>query len=160
VVFLLSKRVGQVLFHPPTALADHTASGVISADVRSLWIRGARGEVRLERDLERWFAPDHGGVEVSADLVAELLEQLTNLRAPEGTIQPFPREPEVATITMHGFDTRPLDTVRIAQDSQTGKWALENGDHVLRVFPASMRLRLTASDFGLTGASATAPAGE
>ena len=160
VVFKLSQRVGQILFRPPAALADHTASGVISADVRSLWIRGSQGELRLERDLERWFAPDHGGAEVPAGMVTELLEQLTNLRAPEVKIQPFPRELEVATITMHGFDARPIDTIRIAQDSQTGQWALENGDDVLRLFPASMRLRLTPSDFGIANASASADSGE
>ena len=34
--------------------------------------------------------------------------------------------------------------------AQTGEWALENGDDVLRIFPESMRIRLTPPDFGLS----------
>ena len=52
-------------------------------------------------------------------------------------------------VTLFGFDTRPLDTIRIARDPETGKWALENGDNVLRVFPASLQPRLTSADYGL-----------
>ena len=55
----------------------------------------------------------------------------------------------MATITLHGFDAMPMDTVRIARDPQTRKWAIENGDDVLRIFPETLSLRLRPGDFGL-----------
>jgi hypothetical protein len=64
-------------------------------------------------------------------------------------LQGYPRELEVATITLRGFDQRPRDTVRIVEDPANGEWALENGDDVLRVFPASFKPALRAADFGL-----------
>jgi hypothetical protein len=49
-------------------------------------------------------------------------------------IAPYPRDQEVATITLVGYDSVPLDTVRIALD-ESGQWILENGDNVLRLHP-------------------------
>ena len=63
----------------------------------------------------------------------------------------YPRDSQVATITMYGFDARPLDTVRVARDPETGAWALDNGDDVLRIFPAETTIPLTPDDFGLGG---------
>ena len=150
VVFRVTEAVWRALFRPAAELADHTASGVLAADVAAIRISGPEGEFRLQRDLDRWLAPDHGRIEVPAGRVAELLEQLTGLRAPRVDLQPYPYDLQVATVTMHGFDARPMDTVRIARDAQTGEWALENGDDVLRIFPASMRMRLTPPEFGLS----------
>ena len=82
-----------------------------------------------------------------AEAVEGLLDQVTARRAPAVEIRPYPREAEVATITMYGFDARPLDTVRVARDPQTGLWVLENGDNVLRVFPAETHMPLTLADF-------------
>ena len=137
------------LFRKPENLVAATASGVVPADVKTIVIRKGESELRLVRDLEKWRAPEHENVEVSAEAVNELLQQLTALQAPAVEFKPYPRELEVATITFHGFDGKALDTVRIAQEKDTGRWALENGDNVLRVFPPGLKLSLTADDFGL-----------
>ena len=100
------------------------------------------------RDLDQWRAPAFA-VNVPAESVNELLQQLTTLRATEVIIKDYPYELEVATVTMRGFDNKPIDTVRIAREADTGRWALENGDNVLRIFPESLHLLLTPSDFGL-----------
>jgi hypothetical protein len=60
---------------------------------------------------------------------------------------------------MHGFDARPLDTVRVARDPETGRWALDNGDDVLRMFPAETPIPMTPADFGLGGTHSEATEG-
>ncbi|MCH8315606.1 MAG: hypothetical protein IIA64_06495 [Planctomycetes bacterium] len=110
--------------------------------------RTEQGELRLERDLDRWRAPAYS-VDVPADAVNELLNQLTSLQASEIEIRNYPYDSEVAQVTMIGFDAKAIDTVRIIREEDTGRWALENGDNVLRFFGVSLQLRLTPSDFGL-----------
>jgi hypothetical protein len=137
------------LFRKPQTLAAATASGTVPADVKSLVIRKGKDELRLDRDLEKWRAPDHEGVEVPHALVEELLRQLTMLQGSAVEFREYPRDLEVATITLYGFDAKPIDTVRVAQEKDNGRWALENGDNVLRIFPPALKLSLTAEDFGL-----------
>jgi hypothetical protein len=81
--------------------------------------------------------------------VEELLRQLTMLQGSAVEFREYPRDLEVATITLYGFDAKPIDTVRVAQEKDNGRWALENGDNVLRIFPPALKLSLTAEDFGL-----------
>jgi hypothetical protein len=137
------------LFRKAESLAAATASGAVPADVKSIVIRARGEELKLERDLEKWRAPSHDNVEAPAALVDELLQQLTALQAPDVQFKDYPRELEVATVTLHGFDGKAFDTVRIAQEVDAGAWILENGDNVLRVFPPGLELRLAADDYGL-----------
>ena len=148
VVVRLSEPVLRALFRRPESLADPTGSSVLAPDVKSLVIRGPGGEFRLVRDLDRWSAPQYG-VEVPRQLVQDLLEQLTALRAAEIEFRPHPHEMEVATVTLYGFDATPLDTVRIAREADSGRWSLENGDDVLRFYPKNLQIRITPSDFDL-----------
>ena len=87
-------------------------------------------------------------------LLENLLRLLTDTHPAEIAIQPYPHELEVATITFFGkYDKRPIDTVRIAKDPDSGLWILENGDDVLRFFKESMvHINLTPLDFGLVSA--------
>jgi hypothetical protein len=161
VIVRLSAPVLAALIRRPVDLAAPTGSGVNPADVKSIVIRAAAAdtaapggsggaeELRLERDLERWRAPDHSNAEVNAAQVQELLDQLCKLRAPSVEFRDYPRELEIAIITLHGFDGKALDTVRIAQERDKSATALENGDNVLRVFPQGLKMRLRAADFGL-----------
>ncbi len=148
VIVRLPEAVLRAFFGTPESLIALTASGVVPADVKRLVIRTEQGELRLVRDLDRWRAPEFS-MEIPAGMVNELLEQLTSLQAAHITIREYPHELEVATITMRGFDDVPIDTVRIAREKDTGRWLLENGDNVLRVFAGSLQLRLTPGDFGL-----------
>jgi hypothetical protein len=135
-----------------TGLIEPTGTGVRPADVRSIVIDGDAGSVRLERDLDRWTATLVAGertLEGDADpvVVKKLLDLLSGTRATELLVQDFPSQLQVATIVLHGFDGRPIDAVRVARESNAGRWALENGDGVLRLFPASTRLAVTPDDF-------------
>ena len=151
-VYRIPEGALKAFFLRPEQLAAATASGVDPADVKSIRVQLDDGdEFALERDVRRWIAPDHDGTVVDTERVAELLSILTGVQATGIEFARFPRDRSVATITMYGFDNRPLDTVRIARnpDGDT-QWILENGDSVLRVFPANMALRLNASEYGLT----------
>ena len=69
--------------------------------------------------------------------VQALLELLAVTRAVDLQVRDFPSSLEVATIVLHGFDGQPMDAVRIAREPDGGRWALENGDGVLRLLPSS-----------------------
>lgn len=151
VVIRLPARALAGLFMPLSELVDPTATGVPAADVRSLQVNGPEGTFLLQREMTRWIAPDHNDRRVTAEDVAELLEQLTEHRAPEMVVSEYPQELHVATITLFGYDRRPLDTVRVAYDPEIRRWALENGDNILRVQASGYEIKLTPGEFGLPG---------
>lgn len=152
VIVRLSEPALIAVLRQPRDLADPTACGVQPADVKSIVIRpsGNGEEFKFERDLERWRAPEADNKEVNAAQVQELLDQLTQVRAPAVEFAEFPRDMLIATITFHGHDGRALDTIRIARHPETRQWAMDNGENVLRVFPANTELRLKPAEFGLT----------
>ena len=150
-VLRLPARTIVRLFAPLSELVDPTGTGARAADVRRLRIDGPTGAFHLERDLNRWIAPDHDDRRVSTEDVEELLEQVTTLRAPELVVSEYPQELHVASITLFGFDRRPLDTVRVAYDPDLQRWAFENGDNVLRVQGPGFQIKLSPDEFGLPG---------
>ena len=135
-----------------TSIVEPTGTGVRPADVRSITIDSDAGSVEVVRDLDRWNASLAAGgntLDGEADpaVVDRLLDLLSNTRATEVLVQDFPQQLQVATIVLHGFDGRPLDAVRVARERNAGRWALENGDGVLRLFPSSTQLPLVPDDF-------------
>ena len=149
VVVKITGAVLAALFKRPQDVVAQTGSGINPADVKSIIIRKGAEELKLERDLEKWRSVTPVEREINAAHVQQLLEQLTQLRALSAEIQDYPRELEVATITLHGYDGKAIDTVRIVQEKETNRWGMENGDNVIRIHPAGLQLRLTAADFGV-----------
>ncbi len=139
------------LFPQPTSLIDATATPVRPADIKTIEIEGPGGRVALSRDLERWVASSHESKQVESALVEEFLNQLTTARASEIAIQSFPDDLRLATVTLVGFDGKPMDVVGIARDERGRKFGFEDGDGVLRIFPDSISLRLSPADFGVGG---------
>ncbi len=156
-VVRLSAGTQALLFPPFESLIDPMATGVRAADVKRIEIRGAgaasTGTIELTRALDRWTVTAGAGESADAALPANatavdaLLTALTSQRAPEMAFGEFPKDMEVATILLFGFDGRPLDVVRVARDSRTSRWGFENGDRMLRVHPASLRIPLSLDDF-------------
>ena len=139
------------LFPPLEVLVDPVASGVRAEDVRKIEIRRPDATLELTRGDDGWtlatLAPD--GTPVASGpadrvAVARLLASLTAERAPEIKIAEFPKELEVATVVLFGFDLAPRDIVRVARDPKSGRFALENGDGVVRLHPAALPLALEA----------------
>lgn len=155
-VVLLGEGTRAALLRPLVSLIEATGSGVRPEDARSVEVRTDGETFRLRRTLEGFIAERLGddgevAIEVPANREAaeSLLRSLCLARAPEIAIQPFPHEIGVAVAILHGFDGAPLDAVRIAREPASGRWALENGDAVLRIFPASLALPLAGRDHGL-----------
>ena len=140
------------LLPPVLGLIEPTGSGVRAADVKSIEITAMDDFVRLERDLDRWTIEVVRGDEraagiASTDHVDVLIKTLTSTRGTEVIVQEFPTQLSLATVVFHGFDGRPLDAVRIAREGPGGRWALENGDGVLRLLPASTEIPLAANEW-------------
>lgn len=156
-VLLVGEEATAILRRPIAALVDPTGTDVAPADVRTIEVRTAAETFRLRRELDGFVAEriDERG-EVSDAVPARrgaaegLLAQLCEARAPEVAVTPFPQERLAALVILGGFDGRPLGAVRIARDPADGRWAIDDGDDVLRVFPASLEPRLRGEDYGLS----------
>ena len=151
VLRISGETVAAVLSDAPS-LIDHTGSGVLPSDVKRLVIELPEETIVLERSLDVWRAPEHGDHEVSSATVEQLLEALTTLRATEVELkETYPSELERARVTLHGFDGRPMDTVRLLRETgDSGRWGMENGDRVIRIHPDFLVLPLSGVDYGLS----------
>ncbi len=147
VVVRLPEALLRAVFPKALDLVAATGSGVHAADVKAIVVRGPDGDLRLERDLDRWIAPDRGGAEVATRQVEALLELLTARRADEVRVDPARRFSTI--VTLYGFDGKPKDTVRIDRDEE-GRLLIENGDGILRYFPKEVPAPLTAAAFSLS----------
>lgn len=150
-VVRVDEPILRALLPEVTSLIAQTASGIRSADIKSIEVVDRDGgSVRLERNLDRWFIEQRmpNGEEAAgvtdATLVEEFLTTLTQLRASEVAVQKFPDDLSHANVTFFGYDGSPLDTVRVARELGNGRWAIENGDGVLRIFPDSTKLPIKA----------------
>ncbi|MCA9291004.1 MAG: DUF4340 domain-containing protein [Phycisphaerales bacterium] len=148
-VIRLGEGLLRALLREPTLFVDPTASGILPADVKRIDIHAGTERFSFERALDRWTAPDRAGT-VDGAAVAELLEQLTTLRAASVELGRIPIGAELASVTFIGFSERPLGTVRITRENADAPWVMDDGDGIRRLFPARMRVRLAPADYGLT----------
>ena len=161
VVVQLPGAVVAAFFPRTRSLVDPTASGVLPADVKSFVIRRGDGELRLRRDLERWTAPDLGAL-ADAVAVEAFLEMLTTARATRIEIVDMPLFSAAGrSITLFGFDGRPLDTVRFGmalpgETEHLDQMVMDNGDNVWRIFTDGTEIPMLPEDFG-TEVTAGAP---
>jgi len=151
-VMRIEARILAAILEDPIRLVDPRATGISSSSVKSIIIRSPGQEIALERDLDRWLATSHDDVEVPADRVEALIELLTDIPGSEVAIMDeYPRNLEVGTITLVGYDQRPLDTVRVLRETPEDglRWGLENGDGVIRIHPTLLNVPLVERDWGL-----------
>ncbi|MDZ4829143.1 MAG: DUF4340 domain-containing protein [Phycisphaerae bacterium] len=155
-VMRISAGTQAVLLPRIETLIDPSGSGARPADVKRIEVRPKNSDAfEFVRDLDRWTASRIvGGVTSPAIAIPSegperLLKQLCVDRAPELALGTFPAAMEVAQVLLFGFDQRPLDVVRVAKDTKTGKWGFENGDGALRIHPGGTPVVLLADDFGV-----------
>jgi len=156
VLRLDEKSVAGILVEP-ISLVDPLATGVPRSSIKAIEIHGPVEDIYLERDLDRWVATSHDGKEVPGDRVDSLLELLIDIPASDvALVQSYPRELEQGTITLIGYDRRPLDTIRLLREeaSDGGRWGMENGDLIVRIQSAIVDLPLKPVDWGLTSGNA------
>ena len=152
-VVRLSGQTRDVLLPPDALLVDPTATSARPADVKRIEIRTKDASLELVRSLDQWtVAPIDGGVAGAAlaaqtPVVEALLSALCVARAPEMSFAGFPKDLEVATVLLFGFDGKPLDIVRVARDTKSSRWGFDNGEGALRVHPAAMDVPLGLAAF-------------
>ncbi len=130
----------------PMALVEATATGVRPADVRELVVE-QDGQVTwsASRDGPAWrmLRGAVGDAEpVDARPVESLLTLLCEGRASDISLHPAPPELAVGTVRLIGFDGRTLASVRISREPDGGRWGMDDGSGVLRVWPASTGVSL------------------
>ena len=156
-------------------LIDARACAVAPVDVAAIIVApigGAEHSFTLRRQGAQWLcelsvsgAPPSGSppevAEVPAapavapaaptvlnDRVDRLLTILCLTRAGEIALQSMPGDLVVGEIRLMGFDGRELARIVVGHEQKdAGKWALSEGDGVLRVFPASLGLSLDSGSF-------------
>lgn len=133
VVFRMTMDALSQLFPVPEMFVDSMGSAVSKFDVKQVIIRIDDRETKFSRKIERWV--DVQGIQADGAAIESLLRWILETNPLSVAIAPYPRDQEVATITLVGYDSVPLDTVRIALD-ESGQWILENGDNVLRLHPS------------------------
>ncbi|MDG2477714.1 MAG: DUF4340 domain-containing protein [Phycisphaerales bacterium] len=151
VLQIAAKDVSLMLGDPST-LVDHTGTDVTTPDVSGIRIVTMNDDLLIERTLDEWYSPDRG--EAIATRIEQLLGVLTATRGAEVILhETYPEDLEVAVVTLLDAAGGPLDTVRILRELRPpagqGRWALENGDRVLRVMAPDTEIPLGAADFGL-----------
>ncbi len=123
----------------PMALVEATATGVRAADVRDVVVEvDGRVAWSAARDGSTWRVrrgTDGDPEPVDARPVDALLALLCEGRASDISLHPAPAELTVATVRLVGFDGRTLASVRISREAEGGRWGMDDGSGVLRVWP-------------------------
>lgn len=132
----------------PMALVEATATGVRPADVREVVVE-QDGQVAWSaaREASAWRVrrgADGDPEPVDARPVDALLTLLCEGRASDIALHPAPAELTVATVRLIGFDGRTLAAVRISREGDAGRWGMDDGSGVLRVWPSTAVVPLEA----------------
>jgi hypothetical protein len=154
-VLQLGTRALAALFPAPAFFIDPRGTDVVPADVRRIEVQPAVGTTAtpfaLQRTRDRWELQSAGAAAApaSSDAVRRLLTQLAQTRAPEVSLEQIPQELLVATLTLKGEKDAVLAVIRLARGGSegAGKWALDNDDGVLRVFPQNFDVRVDADAY-------------
>ncbi len=154
-VLQLGTRALATLFPAPAFFIDPRGTDVVPADVRSIEFQPAAGTTAspfvLQRVRDTWELQSGGtaAIPASSEAVRRLLTQLAQTRAPEISLEQIPQELLVATLTLKGERGAVLAVIRLARSGSggAGKWALDNDDGVLRVFPQNFDVRLDADAY-------------
>lgn len=150
-VVLLDATALAALMPLPETFPDPTVLGIKPEDVRGIRVRAAEGAllVELERTLDGWMIVGADGARAPAQgpAIGLLLERLTATRATALALHPMPAELLLATIEVVP-SIGEARVVRVAREPNDGRWALDESDEVLRIFPASFELPLDPRLFG------------
>ncbi len=134
---------------PAISLIDATMSGLRPADVRALRLEPKDGVTfRLERSGAGWILADADGPrEASVPAVVGLLSRLCNDRATEIAQGNAPADLFTGKIIAEGFDGRDIAVIGLSRETQGGRFGVDDGSGVLRIYPAATQLFIEADDY-------------
>ncbi|MSQ89791.1 MAG: DUF4340 domain-containing protein [Phycisphaerales bacterium] len=140
-------------------MVDPTATGLRPEDVGAIRIEPTGGEsVRMERSGGAWNITDASGSHPAQGAAVEgLLSKLCAVRATDIMLTAVPGDLVIGRIALESFDEREIATLTISREGNEGRFGIDDGSGVLRVFPASLSLQLDraayASDPSASGAA-------
>ena len=154
-IVLLDQTALAALLPAAEAFADPRPTALRPEDIRSIRIRDPQGALRvqLDRTIDGWFVSrgdDQSKQAAHLPALAMLIERLVESRATELALHPMPQELLLASIELVPTSGSP-SVIRVAREGDGGRWALDESDDVLRIFPPSFALPLSAQEFGLVG---------
>lgn len=128
---------------PPLLMIDPTAAGVRPEDVKIIRIEQNGAEsVRIERVAADWKLSDAGGTRpAQATKVDELLSKLCQSRATEVTLSAAPANLSLGRVVLESFDGREIASIKVSRESNEGRFGLDDGSGVLRIFPSALGIR-------------------
>ena len=135
---------------PPTLLMiDPTATGQRPEDVRVIRLEPVVGEtLRIERVGSEWKLSSASGAHATTTAKVEgLLGKLCDSRASEITLSAAPADLIVGRIVLESFDGREISSVNVSRERNEGRFGVDDGSGVLRIFPPSLGLRFDATAF-------------
>lgn len=142
---------------PPTLLMiDPTATGQRPSDVRAIRLEPVGGEaLRIERLGSDWNMADVSGIHVAmVGKVDALLGKLCDSRAAEIMLSAAPADLVVGRIVLESFDGREISSIMVSRERNDGRFGVDDGSGVLRIFPPSLGLRFDAASYAIDDAGA------
>ncbi|MSR28785.1 MAG: DUF4340 domain-containing protein [Phycisphaerales bacterium] len=142
---------------PALSLVDATATGLRPADIRGVRLEpGDASSARLERAAGDWMLVDTRGTRAAdARAVEGLLARLCSDRATEIAQGAPPTELLLGRIVVEGFDGREIASLAISREVDGGRFGIDDGSGILRIFPRSTSLFLEAEDYEVRDPAAT-----
>ena len=135
---------------PPTLLMiDPTATGQRPEDERVIRLEPIVGEtLRIERVGSEWKLSSASGAHaIASSKIDGILGKLCESRASEISLSAAPADLSVGRIVLESFDGREISSIQVSRERNDGRFGVDDGSGVLRIFPPSLGLRFDATAY-------------
>lgn len=149
-IISLDERALASMDPAPESLIDGRMLDVPSSTIKSIAIDGPAGRCTLERREGQWFMVDAArpdGVPAREPAIASLLVALTEARAIAMNEQGAPESLARTSISVTGFDGSALGSLTIVREGPVGRFGVECGDGLLRIYSERMLLPLEPDQY-------------
>ncbi|MBM4052624.1 MAG: DUF4340 domain-containing protein [Planctomycetes bacterium] len=149
-VVSLDERALASMDPAPESLIDGRMLEVPASAIKSIAIDGPAGQGTLERRDGQWFLVDAAhpdGTPAREPAIASLLVALTEARAMAMNEQGAPEGLARTSIAVAGFDGASLGSIAIVREGPAGRFGVECGDGLLRIYSERMLLPLEPGEY-------------
>ncbi len=134
----------------PESLIDGRMLDAPASSIRSIAVDGPSGRFVLERREGQWFIVDAArpdGAPAREPAIASLLVALTEARAMAMNEQGAPESLARTSISIAGFDGAVLGSLTIVREGPAGRFGVECGDGLLRIYSERTLLPLEPAQY-------------
>ncbi len=149
-VVSLDERALASMDPAPESLIDGRMLDVPTSTFKSIAIDGPAGRFTLERREGQWFVVDAAhpdGAPARDPAIASLLVALTEARAMAMNEQGAPEALVRTSIAVVGFDGAALGSLSVVREGPAGRFGVECGDGLLRIYSERMLLPLEPGQY-------------